>query len=1444
MKNILTTVAMVVLTATLTKAQNTQYNYTKTTVPLQPVNSTQAANALADDDKRTAITYYDGLSRPVQQIQYRQSPVQRDIVQFSEYDLLGRESKQYLPYVDVQADMDFKGDALSIQAQFYQSTARVARTSFPFAETVYDNSPLNRVLEKSAPGHDWQLGEGHTSQMGYGTNALNEVRLWQELAGQITSVSFYEESTLYKTTSTDPEGQVMMEFKDQQGLLVLSQKQLNPGTLASTYYVYNTLDQLIAVIPPQAYADMVNYNATNEVPDRIYRYVYDKRGRVVEKKVPHRGWEYTVYDQKDRVVCTQTANQRANNQWSFVKYDELNRPVLSGLLTDFSNRTTMQSAVDAASFTGELRTASNFSTQFGYTNRAFPVSTNLDIHAVNYYDDYDFNLNDLPDVTFSSPPTGFSTPDVSARTYSLPTANKTKVLDGSNTYLTTANWYDERGRLIQTQSDNYLGGKDIVYNDYNFIGENTRTALVHTDGSNNTTTLTQRFSYDHGGRLKQIFHQINEQEEILYCENVYNQLGQLVDKKLHANDLVNPQFLQSIDYAYNIRGWLTHINNADLKDDKYVLDPTSSATIVGVSITNISFSISEVDNETDGHYLTLSLSDESSLEVEGDINEELYNNDEASILVLMPYPGEGEDLATYQALLSAAGEPFDMDYAPALELERETDILALKSGIESDVSDVLEGTITNGNAISRLQNGVFNYVNGKGAFLLEAPASFSSQYLQFYFEVRNGTQLYLVVESSNANQVFEALVMNQNASNQTEFNDLLALTTDITSDPAKITPIIIDFDYANLYEGMGTMSAVEECLRYLSSIVEVGYGITHAYTLEKLEGFAITYAYSTFGQVYFNNDENDLWGMEIKYNSRTNQAVLFPLNNSPLYNGNISETTWQSKGDEVKRGYGYQYDGFSRIMQATYKAKESSTGNWSLENNRYNLSGISYDLNGNIQTLSRKGFTSGVLNQNATFGTMDNLSYSYTGDQLLGVTDQSQVHHINDFNDGNTSGNDYTYDVDGNLTADLNKGVSITYNHMNLPITVDNGSGEVITYIYDASGVKLEKAFNNYGAISKTIYSAIGSYTATGSATPTIDFIFTDEGRLVWDNGEYRYEYFYKDHLGNTRLGFSDYDGDGQVDATEITQQENYYPFGLNHEGTYYGTATLTDHQYLFNGKELQTELDLQWTAMDWRGLDHQIGRFFGVDPLAEDAYGWTPYRFGFNNPVSFSDPSGLFEGWVEGPEGEVAWDPNTNSQEEFDQNYDGQEGYTYVSDADDPNSYTLPSGAGRITLNNWESGGEDGVGRAEINIVFSPTNPDSEPGWVQTFASNQPDVHSGTVWTTPPGENIEERLDGYGVQQSTDLNKARFFSGEEGFGTASPVLDDFAKRYQMDNTDKAVVFRAQSTVILDKKPVISIGWGFSINSHTSHTSEHPKILKSTSQFHQGAVQSVINKTK
>jgi hypothetical protein len=45
---------------------------------------------------------------------------------------------------------------------------------------------------------------------------------------------------------------------------------------------------------------------------------------------------------------------------------------------------------------------------------------------------------------------------------------------------------------------------------------------------------------------------------------------------------------------------------------------------------------------------------------------------------------------------------------------------------------------------------------------------------------------------------------------------------------------------------------------------------------------------------------------------------------------------------------------------------------------------------------------------------------------------------------------------------------------------------------------------------------------------------------------------------------------------------------------------------------------------MDFRQYDSAIGRFVGIDVLAETSTSVTPYHFGFNNPVFWADPSGL----------------------------------------------------------------------------------------------------------------------------------------------------------------------------------------------------------------------------
>ena len=75
------------------------------------------------------------------------------------------------------------------------------------------------------------------------------------------------------------------------------------------------------------------------------------------------------------------------------------------------------------------------------------------------------------------------------------------------------------------------------------------------------------------------------------------------------------------------------------------------------------------------------------------------------------------------------------------------------------------------------------------------------------------------------------------------------------------------------------------------------------------------------------------------------------------------------------------------------------------------------------------------------------------------------------FNDGNKTGNDYTYDVNGNLTKDLNKGIAgITYNFLNLPTEVLWNATKKINYTYNGAGVKLNKVVTDGTTVSTTEY--------------------------------------------------------------------------------------------------------------------------------------------------------------------------------------------------------------------------------------------------------------------------------------------------------------------------------------------------------------------------------------
>lgn len=546
------------------------------------------------------VAYVDGWGRPVQMVNVKGSPTQKDIITHIEYDAMGRQPRNYLPYTAVSEG--FRSQARMELQSFYNNTnagsIKVASTGYPFAETRFEASVEGKILEQGAPGEDWQIGGGHTSRMLRRPNIAAEVvRKWDyDLStGAVTSPGAYAEGDLLVQEQTDEQGVTSYTYTDKRGKLVLQKAQVSATEFALTYHVYDAFGNTRLVIPPRGVSEMQaagSWIVSDGIKSRwCFSYVYDEWQRIVEKKVPGAEVEYTIYNNKDQVVLTQDGEQRKENKWKFSKYDALGRMVLSGVYTHSgaASRSAMQNIVTqgGGGDAYELRTNTDYSFQQGYTlNRTYPnlqfSATNCEILSVKYYDDYNFyNISGNSAPAFV-PLAGVPVqPVVSYLTTGLPTGDKIKIL-GESKYLTSVSFYDEKGRVVQSQSDNHLAttrtsawnpssnnlGQDIVTNVLDFTGTITE-AVSHHQGAGTSVYTRQVSTYDHAKRLKKTEHQVKKDNASAYsplrvlAAYSYNELGQQVEKKLDSISL-SLSFIQVVDYRYNIRGWLAGINDADL----------------------------------------------------------------------------------------------------------------------------------------------------------------------------------------------------------------------------------------------------------------------------------------------------------------------------------------------------------------------------------------------------------------------------------------------------------------------------------------------------------------------------------------------------------------------------------------------------------------------------------------------------------------------------------------------------------------------------------------------------------------------------------------------------------------------------------------------------------------------------------------------------------------
>ena len=329
---------------------------------------------------------------------------------------------------------------------------------------------------------------------------------------------------------------------------------------------------------------------------------------------------------------------------------------------------------------------------------------------------------------------------------------------------------------------------------------------------------------------------------------------------------------------------------------------------------------------------------------------------------------------------------------------------------------------------------------------------------------------------------------------------------------------------------------------------------------------------------------------------------------SPCYNGNISSLFWRTAQNNAsnalisspEKGYGFTYDGLSRLKDAVYGEGASLNQN----RNRFNEQITGYDKMGNILGLLRYGQTG-----TDSYGLIDNLNLTYNGNQLESVYDNATncvFGNGMEFKDVVHETVEYAYDKNGNLTKDLNKNITeIQYNILNLPSHIRFAGGSSIVYEYAADGSKIRTTHTINDNVTSTVYCGNAIYE-NGS----LKMLLNEVGYYSFQDN--KFHFYIKDHQGNIRIVADE--------AGKVDEVNDYYPLG-----GLMSNVCNNVQPYKYNGKELDRKGGLNWYDYGARHYDAMIGRWHVVDSMAEKYYGWSPYTYCLANPIKYVDIIGAF---------------------------------------------------------------------------------------------------------------------------------------------------------------------------------------------------------------------------
>ena len=562
------------------------FNYVRNWVPRTPLTS--LTNPWQQKVSMNTV-YRNGFGTPLQTIAHG-GLGQWDIVKVNE-QIPGKMQVHYLPYVDSNKSTAFRMDAYTDQ-DAYNSGKYPYESGYNFGKTLLEIDSQVSHVHSYSPGASFTgVSNGTTSYTLFNdeTNPDDWVYSWNFSGpgGNPEILGGYSSNELSVQISTiEPHNIQTRIYSDKNGRTIC--KKVKSGTdWLATYYVYDDLGRINWIIPPKAVPSVSSYPYTlpTTVKDSLcYYYKYNEFGKAIEKRTPDRsGLEKVVYDKMQRPVLMQNPILAEGDQWEYTVYDDHDRVSFSGIFTDpdANSRIFWQERVLEDTGWSGLTT---YQPIVEYLRHGITITSitpvpasisNCEINKVNYYDNY----TDLPPVlsgrNFLAHTNDYLTfqeaiiPQPTDYTDNLLTATRVRVLDpgNGNRWINSVYFYDFEGRLIQSHTLNPWNAAnqwDVNSSQYDFNGNVILSIAEHNSwatADKASTTIKIQNDYNYlTGNFVAVKQKIDTGAWLDIVSYTYDE-----------QDKVKQKILGKVEeqvFTYNIRGQLTGVN------EDYVYDVT------------------------------------------------------------------------------------------------------------------------------------------------------------------------------------------------------------------------------------------------------------------------------------------------------------------------------------------------------------------------------------------------------------------------------------------------------------------------------------------------------------------------------------------------------------------------------------------------------------------------------------------------------------------------------------------------------------------------------------------------------------------------------------------------------------------------------------------------------------------------------------------------------